>query len=267
VGWLVARARRDRLRATEAARLERDAREQRERLIATVSHDLATPLAAIRGTVQFAQRFGADAPLDLDRLLVRLNTAATRASWLVQTLSDAKSLEDGGLSLTLSEVDMRELVAPVVHMLDRMSERHPLVLAVPPHPVPVRCDSDRLQRVVENLLTNAIKYSPDGGTIEVTLAQDGRDAVLTVRDHGIGISRDAAPHLFDRHYRAPEASNAASGLGLGLHIAAEIVRRHEGTIQAGPALPNGSVFTVRIPLARMEVAGLAPGASERRAHV
>jgi signal transduction histidine kinase len=250
VGWLVASARRDRALAEMAAAREREAREDRDRLVAMVSHDLATPLAVIRGTIQFARHAGPRMTVDLERLWVRLDTAAARAASLVRTLADARSLHTGEFTLQFRPVDVRELVTPVVQMMDRMSERHPLVLALPADPATIACDPERLQSVFENLLSNSIKYSPDGGSIEVSVDIEDTMAVVTVRDHGMGISSDALPRLFERGYRAREAVSTAPGLGLGLNISAEIVKRHGGTIEARRGQPLGSVVIVRLPLVK-----------------
>jgi signal transduction histidine kinase len=108
VGWLVAGARRDRARAEAAAARLRNAREDRDRLVAMVSHDLATPLHVIRGTIQFARRSGSSASLDTERLWVRLDIAAARATSLIRTLGDARALDSGLLSLELCHADVRE---------------------------------------------------------------------------------------------------------------------------------------------------------------
>jgi signal transduction histidine kinase len=252
VSGLMRRAHAARLLAENAADREKQAREERDRLIATVTHDLGTPLSVLRGTVQFARRFGGSADIDLSRLLVRLETAIARASSLVKMLSDAEALESDRLGLDVAVHDLRTLVSPIVHMMDRFSERHPVVLAVPDAPVMVRADADRLQRVVENLVSNAIKYSPDGGAVELSITCETDLAVLQVRDHGIGISPDALPRIFVRSYRAPEAAAHAPGLGLGLSIAAHVVARHGGTIDAAAAAGGGSIVSVRLPLARQQ---------------
>lgn len=242
VAWLVARVDRERRRAEAAV-------EDRDRLIATITHDLGTPLAAIRGTVQFVRRFGASADIDLNRLLGRLDTASARASSLIRMLTDARAIESGGLKLQTALTDVRECLASVVQMLERVSDQHEIATAMPDHPVLVEADVDRLQRVFENLVINAIKYSPDGGPVEVSLSTDDRGAVVQVRDYGMGISQEALPHLFERSYRAPEAARSTAGLGLGLTISAEIVRRHGGTIRAAAAKPKGALVTVTLPLA------------------
>jgi signal transduction histidine kinase len=248
VSALVRRAHLARVAAQEAAERERHARQDLDRLIATVTHDLATPLAVLSGTVQFARRRGIHADVDLPRLLGRIETASARATSLVKTLADAQALESDGLDLQLSSCDLRALVRPTVEMMDRFSERHPVVLGTAEEAVMVRADVDRLQRVLENLVNNAIKYSPAGGTVEVSVGVEGAHAVVRVRDHGIGISPDALPHVFETSYRAPEAASHAPGLGLGLSIAAQVVASHDGTIQVAPAEGDGTLVTVRLPL-------------------
>ena len=247
VGYLVASAHAQRAAAEQAAARERRAREDRDRLIATISHDLATPLSAIRGSIQFAQRFGGDPKVDIERLLVRLDTAASRASSLLETLRDTQALERGELSLTMASVDIRDIVLPTVRMFDRISDRHPVVVNVPDQPIIVAADTNRLQRVLENLLTNAVKYSPSGGAIEIHVGADETSAVVSVRDYGIGISPDALPHIFEASFRAPEALATTPGLGLGLSIAMEIAHRHGGTIEVQRAEPQGTVFSLRLP--------------------
>lgn len=115
-------------------------------------------------------------------------------------------------------------------------------------PLVIDGDAERLGRVVENLISNAIKYSPHGGVVEVSAYREGSWIALTVRDHGIGLPRNRS-HLFELGYRAPEASQVAPGLGLGLYTAAEVIRRHGGVIEASPAESGGTVFRVRLPQA------------------
>jgi signal transduction histidine kinase len=259
VGWLVASERVQRQRAERAVERELRAREERDGLIATIAHDLATPLNVIRGSLQLAQRSGSNATYDMDKLLQRLNAAAARASSLLATLRDTQAIERGELSVTLTDTDLRAVVRPTARMFDRVSERHPVLLNIPDVPIMIHADPDRLQRLLENLLTNAIKYSPAGGVVEVDVGVEDASAVVRVRDHGIGISPAALPHIFKGSFRAPEALATAPGLGLGLSIAKEIADRHGATIEACQAKPAGTVFSLRIPLRH------SGGSSERSA--
>jgi signal transduction histidine kinase len=249
VGWLVNGLRTARANAAKAARREQEAREALDRLVATVTHDLATPLTAIRGTIQFARKNAAVTEVDNARLLSRIETAAVRATSLVRALADTKSIVRQSLSLELQAIDVRGVVEPIAKMLDRTSDRHPIGLAMDPSPLVVNGDAERLGRVVENLITNAIKYSPGGGAIEVQLREDEGNVVLTIRDYGIGITAEARDRLFEMGYRSPQAANVAPGLGLGLYTAAEIVRRHGGSIGVAAPDGGGTMFTVRLPLA------------------
>ena len=260
VGWLVHRLRAARAEALDAAMRERFAREERDRLVATVTHDLATPLGAIQGTIQFARRNAALSSLDLPRLLTRVETAAGRATSLLRTLRDVRSLDHDELSLTLSPVDLRTIVEPIAQMLDRVSDRHPVVLAMTHEPVPVLADEERLGRVIENLITNAIKYSPGGGAVEVSVGTSGDNAVVSVRDYGIGIPEEDLGRIFESGFRASGSGTVAPGLGLGLFIAAEIVGRHSGTIDARRQPPKGTVVTVCLPISGAARQPSRPGA-------
>jgi signal transduction histidine kinase len=248
VGWLVATAKREKARAEAAAARERRAREERDSLVAMVTHDLATPLGVIRGSIQFARQGGTGATADMERLWVRLDRAAGRATSLIRTLGDARALDAGELPLEVRPVDLRSLIAGVVQMMDRVSERHPIALIMPNHPVMVDGDAERLQRVFENLVGNAIKYSPDGGAVEIALVVSDGEAVVTVQDHGIGISPEALSRIFQRGYRAQEAQAIAPGLGLGLNISWEIVKRHGGSLHVRSSTPSGSMFILRLPI-------------------
>lgn len=260
VGWLVDGLRAARAHATEAAARERRAREERDRLVATITHDLATPLSVIRGTVRVFRTRGA-VSVDAVKLLARVETAATRAISLVRTLADTQSLDQQSLSLALRPVDLRTIVEPIANMLDSTSDRHPIVLDMDATPLVIDGDSERLGRVVENLITNAIKYSPDGGRVEIALGRDDGWATFTVRDHGIGLPPDATERIFALGYRAPQAVDVAPGLGLGLYTASEVIRRHGGTIAATTMASGGAMFTVRLPLAPQPSSSRARGSA------
>lgn len=249
VGWLVASARRDRAAAEAAAESERRARADRARLIAMISHDLATPLSVVRSAVQIARLGGLLTATEVERVWERVDTASARATSLLRTLTDVHSLETGELKVDVRVVDVCDVIRTVVRMMDLMSERHPIACVVPNEAALVECDAERLARVFENLVTNAIKYSPDGGSIEVSLTRQDGNVLVAIRDRGMGIPKDALPHIFERGYRTPEAVAMASGLGLGLSISSEIVTRFGGAIEVRSGQPKGTTVTVRLPIA------------------
>jgi signal transduction histidine kinase len=119
-------------------------------------------------------------------------------------------------------------------------------------PVPVFGDPARLEGVVHNLLSNAVKYSPEGGRVEVRVAQQAAEVVLEVRDQGIGIPADAQAQLFEPFYRAGNVSPQSSGFGIGLYVVQEIVKAHGGTVEVTSRPGEGTTFTIRLPLMTAE---------------
>jgi signal transduction histidine kinase len=265
VGWLVNRLRSAKEEAVLAAQRERVARGQRDQLVVMVTHDLATPLTAIQGTIQYVRKNSSLPATELPRLLARIETAAARATSLVRTLRDVRSLEEDALLLHVQRTDLRGIVEATVRILDRFSDRHSIALAMPESALLVDCDVERVARVIENLVTNAIKYSPDGGPVDISMAEQDGFAVVRVGDRGIGIPVIGRERLFDLGFRTDDAAVVAPGLGVGLYIAAAIVRRHRGTLDAHDRDSGGSVFTVRLPLAAVGqacAAGPAPDGSQ-----
>jgi len=245
---LIERARQAQSVAELTAERERHVRQERERVVATVAHDLATPLTVVRGTVQTAKRVGLGHDTNDNRLLSRIETAAARASSLVKTLTDLKD-SGGARPDQVRLVDLREILRTVVDMMDQVSERHPMVLRLPDRRIPIEADSERLHRVFENILNNAIKYSPAGGEIDVSVQLQDLRASVSIRDHGIGITPEARQRVFDLSYRAPEALTASPGRGLGLYIAAQIVAAHAGTIVVRGARGGGTEIVVGLRVA------------------
>jgi len=135
-----------------------------------------------------------------------------------------------------------------VEELQATSERHVIRLEVPDGPIEGRWDRDRLSQVFRNLLGNAVKYSPDGGEIEVMVEDRGHEAEVAIRDGGLGIDADSLPRLFARFVRAGAASGSVHGIGLGLYITKELIEAHGGRIQAESAgAGQGSTFRFTLP--------------------
>jgi signal transduction histidine kinase len=253
---------RKRLEAERAARLrEQLAREEAEQAIgerdaflAVASHELRTPLSTLSVAAQLLrrrlERDGTLEPTYLHESLGRLDAEARRISRLVEHLLDVSRINVDKLVLEPQPTDLRVLVDGVVERCRaRMSGKHAIVVHGPTRLV-VLVDAARIEQVVTNLLENAIKYSPDGGQIEVELS--GRTPAapwveLAVRDHGLGIPPDRRERLFERFYQAHTAGHL-SGLGLGLFISRHIVERHGGQIQATHPEDGGTRFVVTLPV-------------------
>jgi PAS domain S-box-containing protein len=227
--------------------------EAREEFLAQASHELRTPLTSMIGYLQMVERRLARNP-DAARLVAEpLRGAAGQARRLralVGDLLDASRIRQGRLELQREPVDLAGLARAVMDDLrDRGAEgRHTLHLDVPPAPVLGEWDAERLRQVLVNLVDNAVKYSPAGGRVWVTVEDRGGEAVVQVRDEGIGIPERELPKLFRPFGRAahPAARNIP-GFGLGLYICRDIVERHGGAITVASRPGHGTTFTVTLP--------------------
>jgi PAS domain S-box-containing protein len=240
--------------AAQQALLEAEAAIRvRDDVLATVSHDLKTPLTAVRGTSELvARRVGRMAPgPEVDRLLEgleRIRAASTRMERMMNELLDAAHLQTGEpLVLQREAVDLVKLVREALAEQQSGTARHTLRLVSDVDALVGEWDGQRLRRVLDNLLSNAVKYSPDGGEIVVQLAREEDWAVLLVSDQGLGIPADDLPHIFERFRRARNATEIV-GTGLGLSGARQLVEQHGGTIVVHSQEGAGSTFTIRLPL-------------------
>ena len=235
-----------RAQAEEAARL-------RQEFLTIAAHELKTPLTTVKGNVQLLARQlsppAAD-PARVARLLERVQGQIKRLEVLVGDLLDSSRLQQGRLPLRLERVDLVVVAQQVV-------ERFALSLDEPPRhtltldaPVPVvgRWDVARLEQVLTNLVANALKYSPAGGTIRVAVGCSGSHAEVVVSDQGVGIPVAEQATLFQPFVRGSGIRHVVEGTGLGLYITARIVEQHGGTITCQSELGVGSSFTIRLPL-------------------
>jgi signal transduction histidine kinase len=219
--------------------------EERETLMQMVSHDLRTPLHVIVGHAQLLHRGGGDAAT-VARRADAILASSGRMQRLIEDMVDATRLEAGHLKLHLEPVELARFLPEWKERLAGALEMERVRIAAP-HEVPVvLADPARLEQIVLNLVTNALKYSAAGSEVVVTLAADGERMELSVSDHGPGISPDELPRLFDRYYRARNATRA-EGLGLGLFITRKLVDAHGWDIRVESELGRGSVFTVVVP--------------------
>ncbi|MCL5026824.1 MAG: GAF domain-containing protein [Chloroflexi bacterium] len=227
---------------------EREVQREKDEFFSIVAHELRSPLTAINGYAQLLNRV---LPAGSDELLRRSATSiieqTRRLRELVDNLLDSSRLALGRFALERAEVDLAVLARQVVESLQVSTDKHAIQISVPDTCVAL-CDQKRVHQVLENLIGNAIKYSPAGGPIEVKLEADGQEARLSVRDHGIGISPDHLSHIFERYYQVETADGARSGLGVGLNVCQEIVLAHGGRIWAESKPGEGSIFYFALPL-------------------
>jgi NO-binding membrane sensor protein with MHYT domain/CheY-like chemotaxis protein len=252
---------------------ERIARDHAERLsalkdefLATLSHELRTPLSAILGWAGMLQR-GVKDEATLKRALETIERNARAQGQLIDDLLDMSRIISGTVRLDVQTVDPARVVEAALGTVHPAAAAKMIALRTDlgrepgTPPLEVRADPGRLQQVLWNLLANAVKFTPSGGSVQVLLGRDGNDAVIRVIDSGIGIAPDFLPYVFDR-FRQQDASISRQhgGLGLGLSIAKQLVELHGGTIAVDSAgAHTGTTFTVRLPLARREAVVPSPG--------
>jgi signal transduction histidine kinase len=255
--------------AVDNARLYREAQEAirvRNELFSSVSHDLKNPITGMKGMAQLLGR--QLARLDVqgkERILeglASIDATATRMTAQLDELLDLARLQSGQAPLLNRRlIDLVSLAREAAHEQERTTERHRITVKAEVPELLGRWDPLRLGRVVTNLISNAIKYSPRGGEVEVTVheetTEEGSWAVLDVRDHGIGIPAADLDRVFESFQRGGNVEGRIAGTGLGLTSVRQIVELHGGTIGVASREGEGSTFSIRLPLEPAQGAGKA----------
>lgn len=238
----------------------------KSQFLSIASHELKTPMTAMSGFVQIAvrrvkKRLAAGPPTSeawireektlLEQLEV-VQRQTGKLARLIDELLDVSRIESGRLEFTVGDVDLPDLVAEVMRRHQLLATKHDLKLTcVPGDALQVRGDRDQLEQVLNNLIGNAMKYSSEGGPVDVTVMRAAdRQVELRVADHGIGIQPEELARVFGLFYRSPDRlARDVGGMGLGLYISKEIVDRHNGRIWADSELGTGTTFHVTLPAA------------------
>lgn len=232
---------------SELERLENVRRD----FVANVSHEIKTPLTSIKGYVETLLAGAIDDPTNRLRFLEKIDRNAERLTSLVQDILSLAKIEAEEGSLTLSATEWNAILASVIARQEDAIHQKSLKLRVhvPTTPVLVMGDKEGMTQVVDNLLTNAIKYTPDGGRITITLVARTPWARLDVEDSGIGIPAEHLDRIFERFYRIDKArSRELGGTGLGLSIVKHLVSAMNGEVGVDSAVGVGSRFMVKLPL-------------------
>ncbi len=226
-------------------------------LVALIAHDLRTPLASVQGHVQLLRRRASrDSGRDPSEVqsLESIAQGALRMNAMIQELLDASRLESGVVPLSRAPLEMSGLVALVVAELSPTEERERVTVGTSAPPVIAFVDKQRIERVIANLLSNALKYSPPHAPVRVDVRRSAGEAVVTVADRGPGIPSEQLPLLFQRFVRVERADPDPGGFGLGLFIARLIVEAHGGRIWAESQVGSGSTIGFAVPLDASDVA-------------
>jgi signal transduction histidine kinase/CheY-like chemotaxis protein len=231
-------------------RLE-DGVHQRDEFLAMLGHELRNPLGAIRNALLILNRIGSKDPSAASTCTL-IDRQVRHLTHLVDDLLDVSRVTSGKIVLQRRPLDLNELARRCVQALEAsiQEQKHFLTLATAHEPVLVEGDVVRLDQVITNLLTNAIKYTPPGGRIEVSVSREDSKGVVHVRDSGIGIAPEVIQHIFELFNQAPATlARSQGGLGIGLTVVRRLVEMHGGSIHANsPGLGKGTEFTVRLPV-------------------
>ena len=245
-------------RLEESVNLIRRDRDHSRDFLADVSHELRTPLAALRMNVEILQGRAGDEPATRQEFLETSRQQLDRMDWLAQNLLELSKLDSGLLRLDLRPEDLRTTIESACEQASAAAGRRgvALELQLPPAPVRTWHDPQRIGQVLANLVGNAVKFTPAGGSVVVELAPRNDGARLEVRDTGVGIDATEIPHVFERFYRGSRAHEArGSGSGLGLAIVKSIVDMHAGRIEVKSHVGAGTTVTVILPREPRSAAG------------
>ena len=251
------------LEREQAAHLEaQQAVRLRDQFLSIASHELKTPLTSLLGNAQLlerrAQRAGGFAERDLRAISVIADQSG-RLNRMINTMLDISRIQLGRLSIDRAPLDLSALARRVVADSQPLLVLHTVELQAPEGAMPIVGDELRLEQALQNLVQNALKYSPSGGAVQVAVLRRGQHACVSVSDQGIGIPPASLPHLFQRFYRASNVDEQhISGMGIGLYLVKEIVALHGGSIEVESVEGQGSTFTLSLPLDPPEAAEAAP---------
>jgi signal transduction histidine kinase len=229
-----------------------EANREKEGFLSIASHELKTPVTTIRGYSQMllrhlAKRSASIDVRDFEPAFKRIDEQTVRLSILIEELLDVNNGRSNGVALSKNRYDLNQLCRKIVED-QRLLTKREVVFYPWSEPLELEMNVDRITQVVINLVSNAIKYSPEDKPVEVCVSRDGQRTLLRVRDHGCGISPDELPHIFEMFYRTHGArSSTTGGLGLGLAISKGIVEQHGGSIWCESELGVGTTFFVELP--------------------
>lgn len=241
--------------AEEKIRAETESLRSKEEFLHFIAHELRTPLTGLRGYVQLLQRRQQRQDLDPERLRQSLDGMAHAAQGLQRLVSNlleiSRSEAEGAPPEPPMAVDLGALARQMATELELVAQQEGVTIAVQgaEELLPVQAHPQALEAVLNNLLTNAVKYSRPGGTVRVTLSATDGTVQCVVADAGIGIAPDDLPHIFEKYYRGSNAAVSSQGIGLGLAVSLATVRRYGGQLEVQSTLDVGSTFTVTLPAA------------------
>ena len=232
----------------QALAKEKELNELQRQFISMVSHEFRTPLTIIDSTAQrMMRRRGRLTPDEFQQRTGKIRSAVKRMTMLVESTLSVARLDAGKFEMNPRYIDAGELVADNCRLQQEISASHDISVDVGAISGPIFADPYLFNHIFTNLLSNAVKYSPDGCKIEVRGWMEDEQFLVSIRDHGMGISDNDVPRLFERFFRAGTSTGIA-GTGIGLHLVKQLVDLHGGSIEVESVEGEGSTFTIRLPI-------------------
>jgi len=231
----------------------REAEELKSTFISVISHELKTPVALIKGYVGTLRRHDAKwNPEVVEDSLEVIEEESDRLAQLIENLLDASRLEAGMLAINATDLYLPALADRMAERFRTQSSKHTLTVDFPKDFPVILADEDRMEQVFSNLISNAIKYSPQGGEVRISGEVQPAQVIVCVTDQGPGVAPNDIPHIFDRFYRAEHAQRNTKGAGLGLYLTRAIIEAHKGSIWADHDYRDGARICFMLPRATEE---------------
>jgi two-component system CheB/CheR fusion protein len=222
--------------------------EKKDEFIGVASHELKTPLTSLKGYIQLME-LEKDLPVEINRYIHKANESVTKLQHLINDLLDVSRIQAGKLKFDLRSIDLRDIIQSSA---ENSAHIYPSHTFRKEHIQPARVigNAERIEQVLMNLISNAVKYSPDNKEIIIDTKVDKDTVTISVTDSGIGMSAADQKKVFERFYRVDNSNLFTSGLGMGLYISAEIIREHNGRMKVKSSLGKGSTISFILPLAK-----------------
>jgi two-component system, sensor histidine kinase and response regulator len=232
----------------EEIEIRKKAESKKDEFISIASHELKTPLTSIKAYFQILQMTVDTLDKDtIKKYIARCHQQIEKLNDLVRELLDISQIENGKIRFSMEKINFQDVLNSTLEMI-RQTNDEVIIKVEGSADVMIIADEMRIEQVLINYLTNAIKYSPSAKEVTVKLYVQGKQLKVSVKDNGIGIPKDKQPFIFDKFYRAEDATHHFQGLGIGLFICAEILRRHSGTYGVYSEPGNGSEFYFTLPI-------------------
>lgn len=216
--------------------------------LSIASHELKTPLTTIKGYIQLLTKYiQNEGTPKMIQYIHQADIYTDKLNQLITSLLDISRIQAGKLVLNCEVNPLAPIIENVVKSMQHLSDKHTLIFTGDPS-IKASVDKDRIEQVLMNIISNAMKYTPSTSTISISLQQKNHVALISIQDNGIGIAPEDQAHLFERFFRVKNTTKNYSGLGIGLYISAEIIKRHGGNFGVKSSVGKGSTFYFTVPL-------------------